>query len=797
MRPAELISTSGNASSVAGLSRTEVARLHAQYGPNELARDRATPLWRALVRQLASPLIALMLGAAAVALVLGERLDATAIAAIVVLNAVLGVVQEARAERAILGLRSLTAPRARVIRDGAQHQIAARDVVPGDVLVLEAGDIVAADATLFEAATLATNEAPLTGESVPVAKSCRPGHYHVFMGTTVVTGTGRAHVTAIGMATELGRVAHLLASAQPPETPLQRRLAEVGRWLLWASLAIVFVVGASELVRGGKLIDVVLSAVSLAVAAVPEGLPAIVSIALAVGVRRMSARHALVRKLPAIETLGATTVICSDKTGTLTTGVMAVREVWGADPQLVLETAVACCDADLASGLGDVTELAILAEGVRRGIDRAAIEHAHARVEVWPFDPATRRMAILRSDGVIYAKGAVEVLARADDHELRNTATRLASAGKRVLAVARGPAHDALVPIGLIAIADPPRPDVPASIALAHAAGIRTIMITGDHQLTATAIARELALARPGESIEDVVRARTTPEQKLEIVRDLASRGEVVAMTGDGANDAPALREAHVGIAMGKSGTDVTREVAQIVLADDNFSTIVAAVREGRSIFDNIRKALVYLLAGNAAELAVMLIASLAGLPLPFVPLQLLWINLVTDGLPALALVMDPPASDVMARPPRPPREPILGRREWWTIAASALLEGGVTLASYAWMLHHRGIAEARTVAFTVLVASELFRAFAFRSRGRILWQVGAFGNLVLVAVVAGSIAAQLVLLYVAPIRALFACAPLTVIEVTCAMLLGLIPVTVLEIAKLVRGGTRLAEPAT
>ena len=778
-----------------GLGPAEVARLRAQHGPNELARDRAKPVWRALAGQLASPLIALMLGAAAIALVLGERLDAIAIAAIVVLNAVLGVVQEARAERAILGLRSLTAPRARVIRGGTHHQIAARDVVPGDLLVLEAGDVVAADATLFEAAAFATNEAPLTGESEAVAKSCRPGHYHVFMGTTVVAGTGRAHVTATGMATQLGHVAKLLATAQPPETPLQRRLAEVGRWLLWASLAIVVVVGASELARGGRLIDVVLSAVSLAVAAVPEGLPAIVSIALAVGVRRMSARHALVRRLPAIETLGATTVICSDKTGTLTTGVMTVREVWGTDPQLVLETAVACCDADLASGLGDVTELAILAEGARRGIERAVIEEARPRVEVWPFDPATKRMAILRADGVVYAKGAVEVIAGDADGELRAAAIRLANAGQRVLAIARGPDLDSLVPIGLVAIADPPRPDVPASIEMAHAAGIRTIMITGDHQLTATAIAHELALARPGEAIEDVVRARTTPEQKLEIVRDLAARGEVVAMTGDGANDAPALREAHVGIAMGKSGTDVTREVAQIVLADDNFATIVAAVREGRSIFDNIRKALIYLLAGNAAELAIMLVASLAGLPLPFVPLQLLWINLVTDGLPALALLMDPPATDVMARPPRPPREPILGAREWWTIAASAVLEAGVTLGSYVWTLHHRGIADARTVAFTVLVASELFRAFAFRSRTHVLWQVGAFGNLALVGVVAGSIVAQLALLYIAPVRALFACAPLTPAEVACALALGLIPVTVLELTKLVRAGTPFAAP--
>ncbi|HEX7703069.1 MAG TPA: HAD-IC family P-type ATPase, partial [Kofleriaceae bacterium] len=499
-------------------------------------------------------------------------------------------------------------------------------------------------------------------------------------------------------------------------------------------------------------------------------------------------------KLDAIETLGCATVICSDKTGTLTTGVMTVRDTWTTDLHRLLDAAAACCDANLESGLGDSTELAILAEAARIGISTDEIERTRPRVEVEPFDPATKRMRIRRGDGLVYAKGAVEVMVAADRADVHAAATRMAAAGLRVLAIACGPEIGALDVVGLIGIADAPRSDVVEAIRTAHRAGIRTVMITGDHALTARAIAGELGLARDGESLEDVVFARTSPQQKLEIVRDLIARGEIVAMTGDGVNDAPALREAHVGIAMGKTGTEVAREVSQIVLADDNFATIVAAVREGRAIFDNIRKALVYLLAGNAAELAVMLIASLAGLPLPLLPLQLLWINLITDGLPALALVIDPPASDVMARPPRPAREPILRASEWRLIAASATLEAGVTLGSYVWALDHGGVESARALAFAVLVASELLRAFAFRSRSRVLWSVGAFGNLTLVAVVVGSLLAQVVVLYVPSIRAVIAGGVLTPAEGALALGLGLIPVTVLELVKLVGLGTWLAE---
>jgi Ca2+-transporting ATPase len=786
-----------------GLSTVEAARRLAEVGPNELRREEGTSPWRILARQLASPVVLLMLGAAVVSGILREAADAIAIAAIVVLNAAVGFLQEYRAERAVLALRSMTAPHARVIRDGQQVSVFSREVVPGDVLVLEAGDIVAADARLALAQVLTANEAPLTGESVPVDKTVAPAapdaplaerHDTVFLGTSIASGTGRAIVTATGMATELGKIASLLETAEETATPLQRRLAQVSRMLLVVSVAIVAVVAIAGLARGLTVFDVFLSAVSLAVAAVPEGLPAIVTIALAVGVRRMARRHALVRKLPAVETLGCATVICTDKTGTLTTGVMAVRELWGPDPRRLIDAAAACCDAELGPHIGDPTELAILAEAARRGIERPAIERQRPRVEVVPFDADRKRMSILRADGVRYVKGAVEVVLERSalgTAGASEAATQLAARGLRVLAVAigTGPGEAGLTLLGLIGIADPPRREAVEAIAAARAAGIRTIMITGDHPVTARVIARELGIVRAGDAEDELVHARATPADKLRIVRAWKARDAVVAMTGDGVNDAPALREAHVGIAMGKSGTEVTREVSDIVLADDNFASIVAAIREGRGIFDNIRKALVYLLAGNIAELAVMLIAALAGLPVPLLPLQLLWINLVTDGLPALALVMDPPEADVMARPPRAPDEPILGRPEWRLILTAGLLETIVTLGVFVWALRHRDLAEARSLAFAVLVFGELCKAFAFRSPTRVFWQVGAFSNLILLGVVTASVLAQLAIFHMPALQDLFAIGSVSAADTLRCVAAGLVPVTAIEVSKLVAAG--------
>ena len=805
--------------SLPGLKAAEAQSRLRESGPNEIVRGAPTSRWTILASQFRSPLIWLLLAASVLSALLGEVADSIAIGVILLVNAGVGFGQEYRAEKAMLALRAMTAPRACVRRDGQAVIVAATEVVPGDLLVLEPGDVVAADGRLREAYALSTNEAALTGESAPAEKTLLPARADaplaersdsVFMGTSVATGSGTAEVVATGMRTELGRIAHLLQTTEESETPLQKRLAAVGRTLLYLCLGIVAIVAVLGLARGMRWLDVVMSAVSLAVAAVPEGLPAIVTIALAIGVQRMAARNALVRKLPAVETLGSATVICTDKTGTLTTGVMTVRELWGPDHGRLLDAACACCDAQLLgderTGTGDPTELAILVAGAERGLRRDAIERARPRTAVNPFDPVRKRMSILRADGVLYVKGAVDLLlplcAAGTDGAVAANAD-LAARGLRVLAVATGSGAEEreLRLLGLIGIADPPRTEAIEAVAAARAAGIRTVMITGDHPVTARAIAREMGILRPDDDPQELVHARATPEDKLQIVRRWKARGAIVAMTGDGVNDAPALREAHIGIAMGRTGTEVTREASDMVLSDDNFATIVAAVREGRGIYDNIRKTLVYLLAGNTGELLVMLGAAAAGLPLPLLPLHLLWINLATDGLPALALVMDPPEEDILRRPPRPPGAPILGRSEWLNIAWTGLLQAAVTLGVFVWALRTRGIGEARNLAFTTLVFGELFRAFASRSPTKLFWEVGAFTNLRLVAVVAASALVQLGIHYIPGLGRVFQFGALSPRDVALTIALGVIPVTILELTKLVkrrgrRASTSPAAPA-
>jgi Ca2+-transporting ATPase len=704
-----------------------------------------------------------------------------------------------------MALRSMTAPRARVMRDGHSVMMPANGIVPGDFLVLEAGDVTAADARLRTAHALTTNEAPLTGESTPVEKTTTPTgsetplaerHDFVFMGTSVATGTGLAEVVATGMQTELGRIAHLLSTAEETVTPLQRRLARVSQTLLYICGGIVAVVALAGLLRGWPLLQVFMAAVSLAVAAVPEGLPAVVTIALAVGVQRMAARHVLIRRLPAVETLGCATVICTDKTGTLTTGVMQVRELWGRDHAQLLLAAASCCDAEIRldgqTGVGDPTELAILMAAAERGIHRDEIERTNARVAEVPFDSVLKRMSIERADGRLYIKGAVESVLPLCVESISDAAeanTQMAERGLRVLAVAVAPVgvEQGATLIGLIGIADPPRTEAIEAVAAARAAGITTVMITGDHLLTARAIARELGIVSGRDAEDDVVHARATPEDKIRIVREWKTRGAVVAMTGDGVNDAPALREAHIGIAMGRTGTEVTREASDMVLADDNFASIVAAVAEGRGIFDNIRKTLVYLLSGNAAELTVMLAAALGGLPLPLLPLHLLWINVVTDGLPALALVLDPPEADVLQRPPRHPDEPMLGRAQWQFIATTGLLQAIATLGVFVWALNTRDVADARNLAFSVLVFGELFRAFAARSTTRVFWEVGAFTNVRLLGVVVFSVLLQLGIHHMPLAQAIFEIGPLSAGDCALTLLVALGPVTVIEISKLAR----------
>lgn len=791
---------------IRGLTSEQAERRASEYGANEIRREMGPSAWSIFASQLKSPLVWVLVGAAILAAVLGEVLEAVAIGVIVVANTVVGFVQEFRAERSLEALRSLTAPRARVLRNGHSVMVPALEIVPGDVLVVEAGDLVAADARVLEAHGLATNEAPLTGESAPVEKRSttdaaeaeprEDSRQSVFMGTSVVDGTGLAEVTAIGMGTELGKIARLLAEVRSEPTPLQRQLDRVGRTLLVVCLAVVVLVALAGLLRGAGWLEVVLFATSLAVGAVPEGLTAITTLALALGVQRLAARHVLVRRLPSVETLGCTTTICTDKTGTLTTGIMSVREIWAVDPHRLLDAAAACSSAELdesgRGGMGDPTEVALLVAAAERGIHRETIERERPPVEVRPFDPERRSMSIRRADGVLYVKGAIDALAPScagDTSTAREVAEEMASRGMRVLAVAvgRGADEQGLELVGLVGLADPPRTEAIEAVAAARKAGIRTIMITGDHPATARAIARELGIVRPGDDEAELVHARATPEDKLRIVRDWKARGEIVAMTGDGVNDAPALREAHIGIAMGKSGTEVARQASSMVLVDDSFASIVEAIREGRGIFANIRKTLVYLLAGNTAEILIVLAASLAGLPLPLTALQILWINLVTETMPALALVTDPTEGDVLARPPRRPDEPILGRAQWLRILYTGGLQAGVALGAFAWALHTRDVITARNFAFSVLVFGDVLRSLAARSDTRVFWSVGVLTNVRLVAVVALTVLLQLGLHHIPWSQRIFEIGAVSLSDCALMLLFATIPVTVLELGKLVR----------
>ncbi|MFO0684448.1 MAG: cation-translocating P-type ATPase [Sandaracinus sp.] len=795
-----------------GLGAAEAsARLRAQ-GPNELDREKRASMLAVFLRQYRGALVMLLAAACVLSIVLGEVRDAIAIAVILLLNGVVGFVQEWRAESAIAALAAMSAPRARVRRDGHDVVVPAREIVVGDVLVLEAGDIVAADARLRRAHDLEVNEAVLTGESVPSAKRrdddaredapLAERHDRVFMGTSVARGSGRAVVHATGMRTELGKIATLLGSVKRDETPLEARLEKVGRALAVGCLAIVAVVAALGVVRGQEPLEIAMAATSLAVAAVPEGLATIVTLALAIGVTRMAARDVLVRRLQAVETLGCATVVCTDKTGTLTTGVMELRAIEGADEARLLDAAVACCDADVHAGTGDATELAIERAGLARGIARDEIERTRPRTHVAPFDADRKRMSIRRADGVLYVKGALEpmlLVATKVPDGLVLAAETLAARGLRVLAIAigRGDEEKELEILGVVGIADPPRPAAVSAVAAARRAGVRVVMITGDHRTTAEAIAREMGIVKVGDVAEERVHARATPEDKLRIVRGWKERGEVTAMTGDGVNDAPALREAHIGIAMGQTGTEVTRQAADMILTKDDFSAIVDAIREGRGVFDNIRRALVYLLAGNAAELLVMLGASLVGWPLPLTALELLWINLVTDGLPALALVAEKTPPEVLDERPRGLTEPVIRRVEWTTIALVGALHASVSLGAFAWALSHgRSTEHARALAFLALVVSEVLYAFTARSRTRTLFQLGLFGNRPLFAVVVTTLALQAVVSFVPVVRDAFGIGAVEPMEALELLPLTLVPTTCVEIAKLVRARIARARAA-
>lgn len=880
-----------------GLSEEECRTRQREYGFNLLAARNPLPWWRRLASQFRDVVIWILILAAVLAGMMEEWFDTITILSIVVLNGLIGFTQEERAEQALASLQKLSSPGARVFRSGKLRQISAQDLVPGDCIQLEAGDNVPADARLITSFGLQVQEAALTGESVPAEKQANvilpeaaPAGDRlnmVYMGTIVAAGKATAVVVQTGMKTELGRIAGLLNEAKREQTPLQKRLAELGRILVLVCLGIVLVVFVLQMMRGGKVLETLLVSVSLAVAAVPEGLPAVVTMTLALGLQRMVKRNALVRKLPSVETLGSVNVICSDKTGTLTRNEMTVREVItarlhlhitgagympqgqflsgaipGTDsftaevqdlalqspadhPELrpLLLAAARCNNSAIqpradGSGawhcIGDPTEGALLVLAMKAG---PGIEPEQRKVlfEI-PFDSDRKMMSVVTRSNpegvVLHSKGAPEVVLSVCTAErmgaqevpmtqerrdaILKAASDLASRAYRVLAMAYRAfplessvdayQEEQLVFAGLIGMIDPPRDEVRDAVATCRRAGIRPVMITGDHPVTALAIARELQIADPesqamsGQQLEAMspetlaevidgvsVFARVTAEHKLRIVQALRSRGCTVAMTGDGVNDAPAVRAADIGIAMGVTGTDVTKEASDLILMDDNFTSIVNAVEEGRGIFDNIQKFVHFLLSCNTSEVLLMLLSALAGWPVPLAAIHILWINLVTDGLPALALGMEPPERDIMLRAPRPTEEAVLTHRRGLLIGAHGFLMATVTLTSF-WIVY-RGeperVSTAQSVAFGVAAFSQLFYAFACRSQTRTMPELGFFSNPWLAGAIVFSAALQASVMLIPVTAGVFAVATSMTWEWLLILVAALIPVSLIELLKI------------
>ncbi|EPJ40580.1 putative calcium-transporting ATPase [Streptomyces afghaniensis 772] len=841
-RPAAKVDRLPDTTPATGLSSVEAARRLALHGPNEIPAEPRTPVWRRVLQQLRDPLILVLLVAAALTIGTGDLSDAAVILFVIIVNTVVGVVQEVRAEQAVMALSAMSAPAARVVRDGEERSVAAAEVVPGDVVLVAEGDIVPADADVLAAALLLADESSLTGESVPVEKvpGCDEALGAVSAGTVIVRGHGRVVVTATGADSALGRIASLMGGA-PGLTPLQHRLVRFGRTLAAVTVALCAVVLALGLVRGQPVELMIVAAISLAVAAVPESLPAVVTLALALGARRMADRHAIVRRLPAVETLGSVTVIATDKTGTLTEGRMAAEQLWtslgeasvvgaGYEPEgrvirdgeavtasdapdltALLSVAMLCNDAALEppsphfpewSALGDPTEAALLVAGARLGLDRVALDSELPRLEEIPFDSARKRMTTVhrRPDGGvrIACKGAPESVLRpqilADRPETVDLATAQAEAlarrGYRVLAVASAD-HDGraqppptwesgLSLLGLVGILDPPRSASEPTITACKRAGIVPVLITGDHPLTARAVAGRLSIATRDDEVAtgdrirtgtagdltDVrVYARTTPEQKLDIVQAWRGAGHVVAMTGDGVNDGPALRQADIGVAMGRRGTEVARQAADLVLADDNPATIVAAVEEGRRVYANVRRFLLYGLAGGTAEILVMLLGPFLGMPLPLLPAQILWINLLTHGLPGVALGAEPVDPDTMRHPPRPPEESVLGAGLWPRILFMGAFVATVTLVVGVWARETGR--PWQSMMFLVLGATQLGVALGSRARP------GTLANPFLLVAVGVALSLQAAGVYLPPLRDLLGTEPLPLTDLAIACVLS------------------------
>jgi Ca2+-transporting ATPase len=860
-----------------GLSQAEAAERTLQYGANEIQAAKRISAWEILLEQFKNILILILLGATAISLFLGHGIESIAIAVIVLFAVLLGFIQEYRAERAIEALKQMAAPTASVLRDGAEVKIPSRDLVPGDVILLHTGDRMPADARLIEAINLQIEEAALTGESVAVEKYTGPLPINVlpvgdrknmvYAGTAATYGRGKALVVATGMQTEFGKIAQLLQTVETGKTPLQHNLDKVGTALARAAFVIVAIIVALGLVRGQPFIEMLIFGIALAVAVVPEALPAVVTISLAIGVQKMVKRNALIRRLPAVETLGSTSVICSDKTGTLTKDEMTVRKIFAAGQlfsvsgagyspvgefsvdggaliapttglQKLLTAATLASDTHLVAGAenesgsewtikGDPTEGALVVAAAKAGLQKESLDSEYPRMQEIPFSSETKRMTTLHqtSDGLTaYAKGAPEMILDSCDWQLTADGVKpLDDAGRkqalavahdmagealRVLAISSKPdvtletAQTGMTFLGLAGMIDPPRPEAKSAIAICEQAGIRAVMITGDHPVTAQAVARELGLLKTGrvvtgaeleamsdeqfqrdvETIE--VYARVSPAHKLRVVTALQANGHIVAMTGDGVNDAPSLKKADIGIAMGITGTDVTKEAAAMMLTDDNFASIVAAVEEGRGVFDNIKKYLMYLLSSNIGEIGLMTGATLLGLPLPLTAVQILYVNLATDGLPALALAVDPAEKGLMKRKPRNPRTGIFTRPVVSLMVAGGLWSTLINLGLFIWAMNSgRSQAEAMTMTFVSLVLIQFFKAYNFRSDRNSVFQK-PFANKWLNWAILWEIALLIAIIYVPFLHDAFGTYYLPLVDWLIVLALAVTIMPVLELVK-------------
>ncbi|WP_027340340.1 calcium-transporting P-type ATPase, PMR1-type [Halonatronum saccharophilum] len=827
-----------------GLAKKESEDRLEEHGRNQLPEKNKKSALSLLLDQFKDFMVLVLIAAVIISGFLGEYADAIAILIIVVLNAIMGFVQEYRAEKSLEALKKLSAPKAKVLRGGSIVEVLSEELVPGDIILIESGDKVPADARVIKSSDLEANESSLTGESLPIAKdnsvlnskieiAVGDRTNTVHMGTVITKGRGRAVVIKTGVDTEMGQIASLLQESDEAKTPLQKRLKDLGGWIILICFLACLSVVILGVIRGEPIYKMFLAGVSLAVAAIPEGLPAIVTLSLAIGVQRMIKRNAIVRKLPAVETLGCATVICSDKTGTLTKNEMTVKKIYtkgelydcqvdsldNKDLKDILEIGAICNNAQIkkeaaklkrvkdpileeknkVKGIGDPTEVALLVAAQKAGIDRGELIKGSSEELEIPFDSTRKRMSlILRKSGKykLYIKGAPDILLERctghlkdgrvkrftkeekrrvlkENEKLADQALRVLAFGYRVLK--EKPRKNKLetyekdiVFVGLMGMIDPPRPEVYEAIANCKRAGIKPKMVTGDHKNTATAIAKDLKLLERGDRVitgkelsglsnEELERdidnisvfARVSPQDKIRIVSLLRKKGEVVAMTGDGVNDAPAIKEADIGISMGEKGTDVTKEASDLILADDNFATIVAAVEEGRGIYDNIRKFIRYLLSCNVGEVLTMFLASLLGLPLPLIPIQILWVNLVTDGLPALALGVDPADDDIMKKRPRGKEENIFANKLHLKILGQGILIGLGTLMVFLFGLRFSNSVEvARTMAFTNLVMAQLFFVFSCRSEEYSLFAINPFSNIYLLIAVLFSFIMHIMILY-------------------------------------------------